>query len=223
MQKKQPPNHHIYLIRHGNVDVPKNVCYGQLDCGVALDFNAEQSRLSDYFVEQACLEAPLNASPLIISSPLKRCYLLAQGLKKALASQNSESNVELQVNGAFKEINFGDWEGRTWEGIGQEKVQCWSDDLLNYVFPKGESTSIFHERVINAWSDLMAQLALEKEAKKVIIIAHAGVIRSILSHFLHIPLQNSLLLNIDKMSASHLNISPQYETLSRCVFINKVL
>ena len=218
MQKKQPLNHHIYLIRHGDVDVPKNVCYGQLDCDVALDFNAEQLRLSDYFAKQACLK-----TPLIISSPLKRCYLLAQGVKKALESQNSGSNIELQVHDAFKEINFGHWEGRTWESIGQDKIQCWSDDLLHYIFPKGESASIFHERVINAWNDLMAQLALEKAPQKVIIIVHAGVIRSILSHFLHIPLQHSLLLKIDKLSVSHLNVNPQHETLSRCVFVNNLL
>jgi len=57
----------------------------------------------------------------------------------------------------------------------------------------------------------------------VIIICHAGVIRSILSIFLQIPLQHSLTLQIDKMSVSSLMLFPNQSALSRCSAINHQL
>ncbi|TEW52036.1 alpha-ribazole phosphatase family protein [Psychromonas algicola] len=216
--------HQIYLVRHGEVNVPVGVCYGQLNCEVSAGFEAEQARLIDYFTNTSQLESLAYSSPIIISSPLKRCVQLAQTLNQALESQADPTlQAQLHCNDAFKEINFGDWEGQSWQNIGQDKIESWNNDLIDYTFPNGESARSFDARVINAWDELKAQLARETSSKTIIIITHAGVIRSILSHFLHIPLQHSLLLNIDKLSISHLNLYPQFETLSRCMFVNKKL
>ena len=216
--------HQIYLVRHGEVNVPVGVCYGQLNCEVSAGFEAEQARLIDYFTTTSQLESMAHSSPIIISSPLKRCVQLAQTLNQALESQADPTlQAQLHCNDAFKEINFGDWEGQSWQNIGQDKIESWNNDLIDYTFPNGESARSFDARVINAWDELKAQLARETSSKTIIIITHAGVIRSILSHFLHIPLQHSLLLNIDKLSISHLNLYPQFETLSRCMFVNKKL
>jgi len=216
--------HQIYLVRHGEVNVPVGVCYGQLNCEVSAGFEAEQARLIDYFTNTSQLESMAHSSPIIISSPLKRCVQLAQTLNQALESQADPTlQAQLHCNDAFKEINFGDWEGQSWQNIGQYKIESWNNDLIDYTFPNGESARSFDARVINAWDELKAQLARETSSKTIIIITHAGVIRSILSHFLHIPLQHSLLLNIDKLSISHLNLYPQFETLSRCMFVNKKL
>ena len=216
--------HQIYLVRHGEVDVPTGVCYGQLDCAVSEEFDIECQRLTHYFTAPSFLEKVVNNPPLIISSPLTRCYQLAQALKQALDYKaDAKLNAKLQINEDFKEIDFGDWEGRTWQSIGQEQIECWNNDLLDYIFPNGESARSFDQRVIDAWNELITHLTAETTSKTVVIIAHAGVIRSILAHFLHIPLQHSLLLNIDKLSISHLNLIPQYETLSRCMFVNKKL
>lgn len=216
--------HQVYLVRHGEVDVPAGVCYGQLNCEVSAGFEAEQARLIHYFNKASLLESMVHSPPIIMSSPLKRCDQLAQALKQALDSQSDRTlKAQLYSNNAFKEINFGDWEGQSWQNIGQDKIESWNNNLVDYRFPNGESARSFDTRVTNAWNELKAQLAGEMNSKTVIIITHAGVIRSILSHFLHIPLQHSLLLNIDKLSVSHLKIIPQYEALSRCLVINNPL
>jgi len=216
--------HQVYLVRHGEVDVPAGVCYGQFDCAVGIGFEAEKTRLAQYFNDSLLLEKTGNTAPIIISSPLKRCSQLANSLQQALDSHADKTlNTQLHYNDAFKEINFGDWEARSWQSIGQEQIEEWNNDLVDYTFPNGESARSFDTRVIRAWNDLTTQLTSETRSKTVVIITHAGVIRSILSHFLHIPLQHSLLLNIDKLSISHLNLFPQYEDLSRCMFVNKKL
>ena len=262
-------NHRIFLVRHGDVDLPSGVCYGQLDCAVTSSFSKDVQKLIDYF-QTHCLfpeqqqypqELPYQQeldSPIIITSPLKRCAQLAEGLQayfdnkysgskdavskdavskdpilkdavskdlisKASSPKNIPSKSPVQINQAFKEINFGQWEGLSWQSIGQEKIEEWNNDLLNFTFPDGESASGFDQRVVNAWQVLQQQLAQQTKTQQIIIICHAGVIRSILSDFLQIPLQHSLTLQIDKMSVSSLKLFPNQSALSRCIGINHQL
>lgn len=249
----KPINHRIFLVRHGDVDVPSGVCYGQLDCAVTSSFNKDLQKLIDYF-QTHCLfsehqqqlqhqhhkEQKLDL-PIIITSPLIRCAQLAEGLQtyfdnnysgpkdltskgsasKSSASKDATSKNAVQINQDFKEINFGQWEGQSWQSIGQKNIEEWNNDLLNFTFPDGESARSFDRRVINAWYALQQKLAEKTQSQQVIIICHAGVIRSILSDFLQIPLQHSLTLQIDKMSVSSLNLFPNQNVLSRCTGINR--
>ncbi len=243
-------NHRIFLVRHGDVDVASGTCYGQLDCAVTSSFSKDLQKLIDY-VQTHCLfperqkqhhEQKLDL-PIIITSPLKRCAQLAEGLQtyfdnnysgtKDLTSKGSASKESLpknaplkspvQINHAFKEINFGQWEGLSWQSIGQKNIEEWNNDLLDFTFPSGESARAFDQRVVNAWRALQQQLAEHTKPQQVIIICHAGVIRSILSNFLQIPLQHSLTLQIDKMSVSSLMLFPNQSALSRCTAINHQL
>lgn len=205
-----PLQHQIYLIRHGEVAVSPNICYGQLDCDVTNAFEADLIKLT-HFV----LSKKITSDPVIITSPLMRCFKLGDGLKKRL-----KEPAELHVNTHFQEIYFGQWEGLTWEEIGKDNVDAWSSDLLDFTFPGGESARQFDCRVIKAWQILNQELRLLTTEKTIFMILHAGVIRSILSHFLHMPLAHTLTLQIDKMQASHLKVVPSECALSRCVGIN---
>lgn len=205
-------SHQIYLIRHGDVHLAPDICYGQLDClPDPKSFDNESQRLIDFF------NARLNQDNhvKVISSPLKRCYLLAQELQEGFTF-----NVELSFEAAFKELNFGDWEGLSWSTINQQQVHNWSQNFLGYQLPNGESASEFYQRVLQAWQTILQALALAKTPQTLIIICHAGVIRGILSDFLKVPLSHSLSLKVDKMSASLLSYVPAQKKLSRCQFIN---
>ncbi|WP_299667169.1 histidine phosphatase family protein [uncultured Psychromonas sp.] len=246
-------NHRIFLVRHGDVDVPSGVCYGQLDCAVTSSFNKDVQKLIDYF-QTHCLFSEHKQQlqhhkeqkidlPIIITSPLIRCAQLAEGLQtyfdnsysgtkdltskgsasKSSASKGATSKNAVQINQDFKEINFGQWEGQSWQSIGQKNIEEWNNDLLDFAFPDGESARSFDRRVISAWQTLQQQLAEQTQIQQVIIICHAGVIRSILSDFLQIPLQHSLTLQIDKMSVSSLNLVSNQTTLSRCTGVNRLL
>ena len=282
MDNKSLTTHKIYLVRHGDVNVLSDICYGHLDCAVADSFDNDLLKLTHYVEANVMEKLKVNEKPLIISSPLTRCLALAEGLKLNLElelesypekevkvseySQGAFINpIELQINEGFQEINFGDWEGLTWQGIGQQAIQDWSDNLLDYTFKNGESARDFDRRVIQAWDELQSKLSglnqvnnsdnlnnlnnsdnsdnlnspdnlnsldklnnlnqanQEQQSKTIIIICHAGVIRSILSEFLHIPLQHSLSLKIDKMSVSCIELVPAQVELSRCVGVNHLL
>lgn len=234
-----PAKYNIYLVRHGDVDIKPGTCYGQLDCAVSHSFDDDLLKLAEYFKSTLSIQvngAEVIEAPFIISSPLTRCLKLAQGLKEYLESP--QSVAKLQVNDAFKEIDFGLWEGESWQNIGQVQIEDWNNNLLDFTFPKGESARRFDLRIVNAWNVLLEKLASQQTNQQqnqkktsqlsiqqqipqtIILIGHAGVIRSILCDFLQIPLQHSLSLNIDKMSISCLNIVPTQIELSRCTGVN---
>ena len=211
--------HHVYLVRHGDVALSSDICYGQLDCAVASSFDVDLAKLVDYFQLKLVDKTKGSGESKglkMISSPLTRCYQLASGLSKGL---NKRGNLAL--NDDFKEIHFGRWEGLTWQSIGQNKIEEWNENPFDYQFPDGESARSFDRRVIAAWKQLNNALAELKQPQDIIIVCHAGVIRSIVSYFLHIPLEQSLSVTIDKMSVSCINVVPKCSSLSRCVGLNQ--
>jgi len=215
---QQPITHHIHFVRHGDVAVNTDICYGQLDCDVADSFQQELVKLNHFIHQKDWFSEKQIQQATIISSPLRRCLRLAKGLEASL-----NMDFELKTEAGFKEINFGDWEGLSWETIGRNNIEKWNDNLLEYRFPHGESASEFDQRVITAWQQLLQTLNQSTKSKVIIVVTHAGVIRSILSHFLHIPLAQSLSLNIDKLSISSIRYLPEHPSLSRCLGVNLTL
>lgn len=184
----------IYLIRHTKPSIESGTCYGQLDCDVADNYATQRQKISDYFNDKKI--------SAIYSSPLRRCALLAEDL----AQQYLSKSVIYQDG--LKEINFGEWEGIKWDDIARDKIDQWNNDRLNFQFPRGETPLQFHSRIVKTWSKYIALAKCIESPQAILVVAHAGVIRSILCHCLHIPLQHSTQLNIDYASISLLKVHP---------------
>lgn len=200
----------LYLIRHTEPLIEKGVCYGQLDCDVTADYAKQLKKIGAYFSDK-----DIHA---IYSSPLLRCAKLAEDLT-ALHPPLSVTYKE-----DFKEINFGEWEGVKWNDINRGKIDEWNNNRLDFQFPGGETPSSFHSRVIQALCEITDEITDETQcdntSHKVLVIAHAGVIRSILCHYLHIPFYHSTGLNIDYASISKVTL---LGNVASCRFVNSVL
>ena len=83
------------------------------------------------------------------------------------------------------ELDCGEWEMQLWEEIPKPEIQPWMDDFVNVQVPNGESYTQLHERVVKRFQWIAQQ------AKPAVIIAHGGVLRSILSHITNTPLKES--------------------------------
>lgn len=162
----------IYLIRHTEVKGSKTICYGQ-----------SNPPLADTFLEEAAaIKAKLPSDfDAVYSSPLLRCKLLAE----ALDHQN------IQLEEALMEVNFGTWEGKSWEDIPQAELDPWMANFVNIAPPQGESLANMYQKISGFMENLRTQ-----PHKKVLIIAHAGVIRNIFSYILNIPLTNIFKLSV---------------------------
>jgi len=164
----------IYLVRHGQVkgyeDIP---IYGHTDVGLTetgllqLDKMAERLRLAE-----------LGA---IYASDLKRAVTGARQI-------SCYHNVPVHFLPELREMYFGEWEGYTLGQIIQdypEEMEKRKNDPSHFACPGGgESISRLSDRVMPAYERIRAQEA----GKDIVIVAHGGVNRVILSHALGLDL-----------------------------------
>ncbi|MCK5135219.1 MAG: alpha-ribazole phosphatase [Bacteroidales bacterium] len=149
----------LYLVRHTKVDCFAGVCYGQSEIEVNITFNVEKSMLAGK-LQNIVFDK-------IYSSPLKRCAILAE------AFTNSPEKVIYDQR--LMELNFGKWEGKTWNEIEKsEEAKLWFNDYLNTPCPGGESYTDLLIRV----QDFLTDLKKEDSGNNVLIICHGGTIRA---------------------------------------------
>lgn len=148
---------------------------------------------------------------VVVSSPLLRCAEFAAELAARAA-------VPLETEARFKEIGFGEWEGRTPEELMQSDPdhldRLWRDPARNTP-PGGEGLEAFAARVTASWNDTLARHA----GKKILLVAHGGVNRVILCHALQIPLQNMFRLEVPFAGLSRIRVlGTGSEALPQLVF-----
>lgn len=163
----------IYLIRHTTPGVAKGVCYGQADLDVTETFFSEAATIQQY------LPARIEA---VYSSPLQRCKRLAEHLFTGHA---------IQLQDDLKEINCGKWELQAWDQIPKSEIDPWMNDLINVRIPGGESYQDVFDRVGHWFKKIITEQQHKENLAGTVIVAHGGVIRSILSHITHTPLLDS--------------------------------
>ena len=145
----------ICLIRHGETDWNKlSKLQGRKDIELNKNGIIQANACADY----------LNNTPfeLIITSPLKR----AKQTAKIIAERKRLPLIEMQE---FIERNYGDAEGMT-----VEECQIKFPDRQ---YPNQESKEDVRKRVMNG----LQQIQKEHKASNIILVAHGGVINSILA------------------------------------------
>ena len=78
----------------------------------------------------------------------------------------------------IKEVDFGLFEGNTYEAIKEkypDEVEQWNEDYINYVTPKGESIKLAYERVTSFLEEI------SQKDEDVVLVCHDGVTRIALS------------------------------------------
>ena len=188
----------IYLIRHTTPAVAKGICYGQTDLDVTESFTEEAA-----VIRQHLPEGILS----VHSSPLQRCSRLASHLFPA---------HPIALHDELMEIHCGEWEMKGWDDLPKEIIDPWMKDFVNVSIPGGESYLDLHKRVTRRFEAIRGGQATSvdegirgsgnqgtigpdagtaiqgaDDAGAVAIVAHGGVIRSILSYITNTPLIDS--------------------------------
>lgn len=190
----------IYLIRHTAVYNPNQLCYGQAEIPLEENFTVNFNWLEDN------LKDALTQKAIVYSSSLRRCTKLASYL----------SNDNYTVDERLKELNFGTWELQPWANIKPNELNPWMADFVIHNPPNGENFIDLANRCGQFWTEL-----IEKQSdKNIIIITHAGIIRSILAHILGFPLKNAFSLQIDYASITKISYQKEYSKQT-VVYFNK--
>lgn len=156
----------VIFVRHGESEMnEKGVYCGWSDSPLTpkgiIQAQAVSKKLADERID------------LIISSNLDRCLVTAEII-------NRFHDKRIIQESELKEINFGKWEGLSYKDICREfyeEEKMWREDYIGFKIPEGESLLLMHKRVNNVFNKIIE----DYHEKKILIVAHSGVIRSILS------------------------------------------
>ena len=163
----------ILLIRHPETIDPARF-YGSTDVGLSQKGEVQAARLCTRLISEK-----LN---LVYASPMKRALHPA-----GLICQQGQ--ITLVKETELKEINFGRWEGLTFDAIKKsqdgELLNQWIKEPEDFVFPEGEKVADFVARVKNAFQRIELDQSFKQKAA---IITHGGVIRVFLCALLQKPL-----------------------------------
>ena len=172
----------LYLIRHGEVEGASAAkLVGRTDVPLSA-LGLEQAGR----VAEKLSTVELSA---VYSSDLRRARVMAETIARP-------RELVVQENSAWREIDMGEWEGRTIASLHDEQpelvAKLFNDPAL-FEYPNGESFATFTARVQGA----LNQLLTVHQSGEVGLVAHGGVCRTILGSALGMPLKNWLRLAQD--------------------------
>ena len=100
----------------------------------------------------------------IWSSPARRCVVLADAIAGG-RRWTRKDDVRLM------ELNFGDWEGQSWDSVPRGALDAWAADPLVFAPPGGEMGAALIQRVRSFHADLVAQ------RRDCVVVSHGGPLK----------------------------------------------
>ncbi len=198
----------LYLIRHGTTYDNEKKCFsGWKNEGLSAYGIQQAEQLAAFFRHR--IRKPFG----LYCSDLKRTTHTAEII-------GSGHRVEPEASPLLRELNFGKWEGLTWEQISTsypEELQYWLKDPFGHSPPEGESLEEMGMRVELFLNKRLKPALLEKD---VLLVTHGGTIRLFLLQLLSLRGQGFWDLNINTASISLLSYS---EEKFESVYINRTL
>ncbi len=186
-------NTEIIFIRHGETDFNRaRLYFGHLDT----DLNktgVEQLRKTKILFEKR-----EKMPDVVFSSDLKRC-------SQSMEILEIDEEIEKNLTEDLREINFGIFEGKTYEEIKSEypeKVEKMINDWRNFKADKGESINEMMLRVAEKMNEIINQY----RNKKILVVAHAGVIQALTSYYLFGNLDGYWKFKINNGSITKLHV-----------------
>lgn len=194
----------VFLIRHGETTWNKELKYqGHTDVP-----------LSDEGIRQANLVAARLAGEklsAVYASDLCRAFITAETIA-------ARHNLPVTALSELREVQFGDWEGLTYEGINarwpEEYVQLFhrTDEVR---IPGGETFREVKERAAGA----VARLVDQHPDEAIAIVSHGGTIRTIICAALDIHLNHVWDLRQDNTAV---NVLEYYHQRTILTLLNDV-
>ena len=185
----------LLLIRHGQTDWNLLGKYqGQTDIALS----GEGIRQADLLAQNF----PVDTLDIIYTSDLQRAFMTAERLAEKFSAP-------LYADKALRELNFGAWEGLTYQEITERRPQ----EVKNLFgapeklqIPEGETFLMLQRRAM----DKIHEIRAENEGKNVAVVAHGAISKAILTALLHIPLHYVWMLRQDNTAVNILRFDDEF-------------
>lgn len=182
----------LLLVRHGTTAETGKRLTGRLP-GVGLSAEGRQ--------QVASLAERLDGLDVhtLYTSPVLRCRETARGLGKALGLRPVPYR-------SFAEVDYGSWAGRSFGSLRRTKAWRWLHVTPSRTrFPGGESLPEVQLRAVAACEELSQR----HDGRRVVVVTHADVIRTVLNHYLGAPLDLYQRLDVGPASVSTIELPAQ--------------
>jgi len=188
----------LLLIRHANI---------------APQYAGRYVGSTDVPAEPHGLQQARELAKLVRSRRPGRCFCSPLVRARQTAEVICEStDLRAQVDDDLREVDFGQWEGKTFDEIAAENpetVDRWADFSEDFAFPGGESVGSFLARIGRA-----ARRLADDSADVVLAVTHAGVIRGMICHLLGLPSRHYLLFAVRHATCTTISLADGKGVLS---------
>lgn len=187
----------LYLVRHGQAAGAAGLVMGHTDPPL--------SAAGECAVRTLALGMPALTGASVVTSDLARARATADLIAKAVGARTDA----IEVDPRLRELHFGAWEGRSWDEIQRsdgarlgEWMAAWADRRT----PQGEGYRDLYGRVAD-WAR-----GLDERTGQVLVVAHAGSIRALLSLLLGITPQQAFQMRLDHAHVTAVALQPRSAT-----------
>ena len=176
------PERLIYLIRHGSIalEADEHRYIGQTDVPLSQNGVRQALLLQRHFSGKSIAAA--FCSDLVRS--LDTASVICRGLTDCVT-----------IRPALREINMGEWDGKSFCEIDQAHPGAYGDrgkNIAAYRIPGAETFEECQARMLKAFSVIM-----ESVEGNVLLVGHAGINRLLLCHILGMPLEHMFRISQD--------------------------
>lgn len=168
----------LYLVRHGETD------WNTL--------SRIQGNTDTVLNEKGRQQAAELADKLKEGYQIRRIYTSDRRRARDTAGIIGERlGITPKVENGLEEINFGRWEGCTWQQVKEkfpEEYQIWHRNRRYHVPPSGESYQQLLERLLPTIDDIINEN--EQEEEDLLVVTHSAVIMTLMSYLYDTPFED---------------------------------
>ena len=187
----------LILVRHAESEIQG--CYlGRLDPPLSVQGRVQAAALAGRMAGESLAA--------VYSSSLKRALTTAQTIAAA-------HGLEVSAIADLAELDFGDWDGLTYQEIAEvapQRFNRWLADPAEVRPPNGETLLEMSQRVMEAINGIIAA----HPGETVAVVTHGGPARVIVCCALGIPLSGQWQIRQDLAAISRLDFDERGATLS---------
>ncbi len=189
----------LYLIRHGHTEYS--------DLGAI-------AGSSDVALSQAGRDAVTVAAGSLDIDSITTFY--ASTLTRAIDTASLLGSDTIVEDARLVELDFGDWEGKTWQQVHDDDpdhLSEWSENWVERAPPGGET----FQALANRADDWLQDIKALPDDHRLVVAAHGGTIRALLCLALELPLSCAMRFSADYAHVTLLSLS---RGGSGCDFLN---
>lgn len=191
----------VYLVRHGQTFANAEKKFAGIWDVALNEIGIEQAKKASEKLKHIKFDK-------IFASDLQRAFHTATYIAEP-------HQMEVVPFPAFREINFGDWEGKTYEEIkalDKDGMSKWIADYQSFDAHGGESVEAVYQRTSKAFDEIIASYDKNSEAN-VLIVAHGGVIQTLLTHICYGDLSGYWRFGIDNCGVNRVEYVMGYAVI----------